>query len=227
MYVFIYFIFFIKFYYLGGRKLSNEIQVDNYLHETRSKLSIEFFVFDPTVNIKQSYSSDGKILNSDISNGQENVPISAVNEVDDDEPHAFTYRVERTPVEGVDMVTNEPTMTCCSCTDGCRNRAQCACKDFSNTKNKQMIGFFLWIGWLRTLKYAELIGDDRVKSMKAKHKSQAEILYQLGYGFRRLHKNVPGGIYECNSKCSCNIQTCSNRVVQNGIIAQLQVLFFW
>jgi histone-lysine N-methyltransferase SETDB1 len=48
--------------------------------------------------------------------------------------------------------------------------------------------------------------------MRAKHKSQAEILYQLGYGFRRLHKNVPGGIYECNS-----------RVVQNGIIAQLQV----
>jgi hypothetical protein len=59
--------------------------------------------------------------------------------------------------------------------------------------------------------------------MKAKHKSQSEILYQLGYGFRRLHKNVPGGIYECNSKCSCNKQTCSNRVVQNGILAQLQV----
>lgn len=78
-------------------------------------------------------------------------------------------------------------------------------------------------GWLRTLKYAELIGDERVKSMKAKNKSQAEILYQLGYGYRRLHKNVPGGIYECNSKCSCNQQTCSNRVVQNGIIAQLQV----
>lgn len=50
-----------------------------------------------------------------------------MNEVDDDQPHAFTYRVERTPVEGVDMVINEPTMTCCSCTDGCRNRTQCAC----------------------------------------------------------------------------------------------------
>ena len=37
----------------------------------------------------------------------------------------------------------------------------------------------LLLGWLRTLKYAELIGDERVKSMKAKHKSQAEILYQL------------------------------------------------
>ena len=86
---------------------------------------------------------------------------------------------------------------------------------------------YSWIlsisGWLRTLKYAELIGDDRVKAMKKKNKSQAEILYQLGYGFRRLHKNAPGGIYECNSRCSCNKDTCSNRVVQNGIMAQLQV----
>jgi hypothetical protein len=82
----------------------------------------------------------------------------------------------------------------------------------------------IFVGWLRTLKYAELIGDERVKSMRAKNKNQAEILYQLGYGFRRLYKNVPGGIYECNSKCSCNKHTCSNRVVQNGIIAQLQVI---
>lgn len=86
--------------------------------------------------------------------------------------------------------------------------------------------FLIASGWLRTLKYAELIGDDRVKSMKAKNKSQAEILYQLGYGYRRLHKNVPGGIYECNSKCACNKQMCSNRVVQNGITVQLQVRLF-
>ncbi len=85
---------------------------------------------------------------------------------------------------------------------------------------------YIWIGWLRTLKYADLIGDERVKAMKAKHKGQTEILNQLGYRFRRLHKNVPGGIYECNSRCSCNKQTCSNRVVQNGIIAQLQVRIF-
>ncbi|CAF0924710.1 unnamed protein product [Rotaria sordida] len=187
-----------------GRKLFNESQVDNYLHLTNSKLSIELFVFDSLVNIRQSYCSDGKIISSDISDGQENVPIIAVNEVNNDIPNTFTYRVERTPVKGVNMIVNEPTMTCCSCTDGCRNRIQCAC-------------------WLRTLKYAELVGDERIKSMRAKHKSQAEILYQLGYGFRRLHKNVPGGIYECNNKCSCNKQTCSNRVVQNGIIAQLQL----
>lgn len=187
-----------------GKKLTNETQIDQYLYQTRSKLTIELFVFDSLINIRQSYSTEGKILSFDISNGQENVPIMSVNEVDDDQPNPFTYRVERTPVEGVNMTLNEPTMTCCSCTDGCRNRIKCAC-------------------WLKTLKYAELIGDDRVKSMRDKHQSDADILYQLGYGYRRLHKNVPGGIYECNSRCSCHKETCSNRVVQNGIIAQLQL----
>lgn len=124
------FVFLIRYFCLGGRKLFNETQVDNYLYQTKSKLTIELFVFDSMVNIRQSYCSDGKILSEDISNGQENVPIIAVNEVDDDQPHAFTYRVERTPVEGVNMVTNGPNMTCCSCTDGCRNRTQCACKEF-------------------------------------------------------------------------------------------------
>ncbi|CAF0932717.1 unnamed protein product [Adineta steineri] len=192
-----------------GRKLISQAQIDNYLHETKSKLTIELFVFDCKANMKQHYCPDGKILDADISNGQENVPISVVNEVDKEpnkieEPSTFKYRVERTPVAGVNMVVNESTMTCCTCTDGCRNRIKCAC-------------------WLRTLKYAELIGDERVKTMKAKHKSQTEILNQLGYRYRRLHKNVPGGIYECNDRCSCNKQTCSNRVVQNGIIAQLQL----
>ena len=116
---------------VGGRKLFNESQIDIYLNETKSKLTNELFVFDSLVNIKQSYRSNGKIISSDISDGQENVPISAVNEIDNDEPSAFTYHVERRPVEGVHMVVNEPTMTYCSCTDGCRNRIQCACKLFN------------------------------------------------------------------------------------------------
>lgn len=103
--------------------------MDNYLFQTKSKLTIELFVFDSLVNIRQSFCSDGKILSQDISDGQENVPVIAVNEVDDDQPQAFTYRVERTPVEGVNVVINGPNMTCCSCTDGCRNRAECACKN--------------------------------------------------------------------------------------------------
>ena len=108
-------------------------QIDTYLLQTKSKLTIELFVFDKRINAKQHYLPDGKILNPDISNGLENVPISVVNEIDKEpnhieEPSAFTYRVERSPVPGVQMIINEPTMTCCTCTDGCRDRSKCACK---------------------------------------------------------------------------------------------------
>ena len=108
--------------------MCSETQVDQYLHQTRSKLSADLFIFDSSINLKQWFSTDGRLITSDISDGQENVPICAVNEVDDDQPAHLTYRVERTPVEGVPLVLNEPTMTCCSCTDGCRDRSQCACE---------------------------------------------------------------------------------------------------
>lgn len=63
----------------AGRKLFNESQVDHYLYTTKSKLSIELFIFDSSINIKQYFCYNGKILSSDISNRQENVPISAIN----------------------------------------------------------------------------------------------------------------------------------------------------
>lgn len=44
------------------------------------------------------------------------------------------------------------------------------------------------------------------------------------YDCRRLHKSIMTGIWECNSKCSCN-DKCQNRVVQNGMIAQLQIFY--
>ena len=138
----LFFFFFLPI--LGGRKLTSQAQIDNYLHQTKSKLTIELFVLDSKVNVKQYYCSKGKILNPDISNGQENTPISVVNELDTEpekieEPSAFTYRVERTPVTGINMVTNEPTMTCCTCTDGCRNRIQCACKLFKSFSVEDMM----------------------------------------------------------------------------------------
>lgn len=110
----------------------NQAQVDYYLQLTRSKLTIELFVFDRRVNLKHSFVADGIIVNPDISNGLENVPISVVNEVDKEpnrieQPSPFTYSVERSPVAGVKMIVNEPTMTCCSCTDACLDRTKCAC----------------------------------------------------------------------------------------------------
>ncbi|GAA49834.1 histone-lysine N-methyltransferase SETDB, partial [Clonorchis sinensis] len=45
---------------------------------------------------------------------------------------------------------------------------------------------------------------------------------QAGYRYRRLAQFTVGGIYECNSRCSCD-RRCSNRVVQQGLWFRLQV----
>ncbi|VDP94052.1 unnamed protein product [Echinostoma caproni] len=45
---------------------------------------------------------------------------------------------------------------------------------------------------------------------------------QAGYRYRRLAQFTVGGIYECNAKCPCD-RRCSNRVVQHGLWARLQL----
>jgi len=46
----------------------------------------------------------------------------------------------------------------------------------------------------------------------------------IGYSFKRLHKRVITGIYECNTSCKCR-KTCLNRVVQEPLKTSLQVFF--
>ncbi|XP_016659049.1 histone-lysine N-methyltransferase SETDB1-B-like [Acyrthosiphon pisum] len=43
-----------------------------------------------------------------------------------------------------------------------------------------------------------------------------------GYNYRRLYKNVPTGIYECNKTCKCH-SSCLNRVVQQPMSHNLQL----
>ncbi|XP_069856268.1 histone-lysine N-methyltransferase SETDB2 isoform X1 [Dipodomys merriami] len=44
-----------------------------------------------------------------------------------------------------------------------------------------------------------------------------------GYKYKRLQRQIPTGIYECNLLCKCNRQICQNRVVQHGPRVRLQV----
>ncbi|CAI6356585.1 unnamed protein product [Macrosiphum euphorbiae] len=46
----------------------------------------------------------------------------------------------------------------------------------------------------------------------------------VGYSFKRLHKQVITGIFECNANCNCK-KTCLNRVVQEPMKASLQLFF--
>ncbi|KAK7082459.1 hypothetical protein SK128_008527 [Halocaridina rubra] len=44
-----------------------------------------------------------------------------------------------------------------------------------------------------------------------------------GYQYRRLYEQVQSGIYECNSRCMCAENRCSNRVVQFPLRLKLQL----
>ncbi|XP_072536590.1 histone-lysine N-methyltransferase SETDB1-B isoform X2 [Salminus brasiliensis] len=44
-----------------------------------------------------------------------------------------------------------------------------------------------------------------------------------GYNSKRLDECLPTGIYECNKRCRCNPQMCTNRLVQHGLQVRLQL----
>ncbi|XP_067425735.1 histone-lysine N-methyltransferase SETDB1 isoform X2 [Emydura macquarii macquarii] len=44
-----------------------------------------------------------------------------------------------------------------------------------------------------------------------------------GYQHKRLEECLPTGVYECNKRCKCNTNMCTNRLVQHGLQVRLQL----
>ncbi|XP_053134060.1 histone-lysine N-methyltransferase SETDB1 isoform X2 [Hemicordylus capensis] len=44
-----------------------------------------------------------------------------------------------------------------------------------------------------------------------------------GYQHKRLEECLPTGVYECNKRCKCNRNMCTNRLVQHGLQVRLQL----
>uniref|UniRef100_A0A8C7V6G5 [histone H3]-lysine(4) N-trimethyltransferase n=1 Tax=Oncorhynchus mykiss TaxID=8022 RepID=A0A8C7V6G5_ONCMY len=51
----------------------------------------------------------------------------------------------------------------------------------------------------------------------------AQINHTAGYTQKRLEECLPTGIYECNKRCKCCSQMCTNRLVQHGLQVRLQL----
>lgn len=56
----------------------------------------------------------------DISNGEENVPITGVNSLDNVEPQPLTYCNVRLPTEHVPLNLDPEFLVCCDCVDDCQ-----------------------------------------------------------------------------------------------------------
>lgn len=119
------------------------------------------------------------LISEDISLGRESIPIECFNEYDDTSPQPFTYVCQPIPGNTSALKCNPNFISCCTCTDNCRDPNRCEC--------------------------AKLMGG---------------IMYDED-GI--LINDPPGGIYECNSLCSCNRNRCQNRIVGKGSQQKLQV----
>lgn len=86
----------------------------------------------------------------------------------------------------------------------CSDRMKCAC-------------------YRKTLNQALLNHDTLVIEKQKCRYTLSNIIKSIGYQRKRLINPVSSGIYECNSKCSCHHQHCTNRLVQHGLFVQLQL----
>lgn len=68
-----------------------------------------------------------RVVHDDISFGREQFDIKCVNDVDDDIPPDFTYITQPVPGNITSLKRNPNFMSCCSCTDNCRDSSKCEC----------------------------------------------------------------------------------------------------
>ncbi|CAF0878707.1 unnamed protein product [Adineta ricciae] len=190
------------------RTLYSLDDIEQYLYRTQSKLSIKYFVDGVLTRFKPPIDNQDRncILSDDLSNGQENVQVSVYNDIDNEKPDNFVYITKIQPIDSrIAAALNDTNMTsCCDCTDNCSDRMKCAC-------------------FRKTLTQAQVNRDPLVMEKEKYRYTQSHMLKTTGYQRKRLLNSISSGIYECNSKCSCHREHCSNRLVQQGVFVHLQL----
>ncbi|XP_077862899.1 histone-lysine N-methyltransferase SETDB1-like [Saccoglossus kowalevskii] len=116
-----------------GRSLRDIKEVDRYLLETEIQyLTIDMFTFDQFVHTHTHIRNPKPVVMiNDISEGQEPIPVSCVNEIDTQYPRFAKYSSERICARGVSINTDEDFFITCDCTDGCRDKSKCACQQLT------------------------------------------------------------------------------------------------
>ncbi|KAG8146991.1 hypothetical protein E2320_014073, partial [Naja naja] len=169
-----------------GLCLRGMSEIERYLFETDCDfLFLEMFCLDPYVLVDRKFQPYKPFYYiADITKGQEDVPLSCVNEIDSTPPPQVAYSKERIPGKGVFINTGWEFLVGCDCTDGCRDKSKCACHQLSVQATACTPG--------------------------------GQINHNSGYQHKRLEECLPTGVYECNKCCKCNLNMCTNRLVQHG-----------
>eukprot|EP00118_Oscarella_pearsei_P010514 m.64869 g.64869 ORF g.64869 m.64869 type:complete len:216 (+) comp35285_c0_seq4:2089-2736(+) len=143
-----------------------------------SGIFVDQFCFDPGVSLRTRSieKTVAAIYIEDISQGIESVPISCVNDVDEELPPNFEYRPSRFLCQdaAVNLISDPDFLVCCDCTDDCEDKSKCACFQLSR---------------------------ESALAIGVKDKAQ-----EIGFHHKRLAANHKSAIYECNSRCKCSAQ---------------------
>ncbi|XP_078669542.1 histone-lysine N-methyltransferase SETDB1-like isoform X2 [Branchiostoma floridae x Branchiostoma belcheri] len=160
-----------------ARMVRNIRDVSRYLSQTNTDfLSIDQFCFDPYVMLDNLRPEKYYVKIPDISNGNEDVPISCVNEINNEHPDNVGYTKQRLPTPGVELNLDPDYLVCCDCTDNCQNKKTCACHQLT------------------------------IQAYRSSCRIGGQEDPDAGYNYRRLTEQLPTGIYECNSRCKCSKQ---------------------
>ena len=91
-------------------------EIEDYLLETNSKLTIKYFIDDRVTHLQSSFDYDNTyIINEDITQGKEHVKISVYNDINSNPPESFLYGTETR--SKITFLNDTTAMTCCSCVD--------------------------------------------------------------------------------------------------------------
>uniref|UniRef100_A0A1I7XH15 C3H1-type domain-containing protein n=1 Tax=Heterorhabditis bacteriophora TaxID=37862 RepID=A0A1I7XH15_HETBA len=177
-----------------GRSLTSMDFIAKFLRESDSELTIDLFTFDPLVDTHTFVEvPENSVKSADYAKGLEQMPIPAVNMIDDEEPPQIFYGARRFPYnDQVDVSTiSRDFCSGCTCEDDCSNPAQCECQQLTRSNVMRLANSF------------------RPK--------------EFGYRNRMLQGITISGIFECNDNCGCQRKRCFNRVVQHPIKYPIQI----
>nr|CDJ83100.1 Methyl-CpG DNA binding and Pre-SET zinc-binding region and SET domain containing protein [Haemonchus contortus] len=179
-----------------GRSLISKKCVAAYLKEVGSELTIDLFCFDPVIETKNFvHVAESAVKTADFTLGLENLPIPAVNTVDDEDPPKMSYCARRFPYNHqVDVKTiSRDFCSGCSCTDDCSDPSKCECQQLT------------------------------VSNVQRLARSFRPSVGEYGYSYRTLLGKTITGVFECNDNCGCQQKRCYNRVVQQPIKYPIQI----
>ncbi|XP_061530207.1 histone-lysine N-methyltransferase SETDB1-B isoform X1 [Phycodurus eques] len=176
-----------------GLCLRNMTEIQRYLFQTTCDfIFLEMFCLDPYVLVDRNFQPLRPFYYIlDITGGNEDIPLSCVNEIDSTPPPQVAYSKERIPEDGVYINTSPDFLVGCDCTDGCQDKSKCSCHQLTLQATGCTPG--------------------------------GQINPNAGFLNKRLEECLPTGIYECNKRCKCCSQMCTNRLVQHGLQVRLQL----